>query len=163
MLTTPLFLSLLLLLVTANGSPVLAAKFLKERLNTPVDGGYRLPDRQPVFGSAKTVRGLAVSVGSTTIVALLLGFEWIVGVSIALGAMAGDLASSFVKRRLQLEPHAHAFLLDQLPEGLLPLLLVQDRLGLSWSDIAALLPAFVALQLGLSRLLFRLGIRDRPY
>ncbi len=58
MLTTPLFLSLLLLLITANGSPVLAAKFLKEHLNAPVDGGYRLPDRQPVFGPAKTIRGL---------------------------------------------------------------------------------------------------------
>jgi CDP-2,3-bis-(O-geranylgeranyl)-sn-glycerol synthase len=163
MLTAPILLSILLMLVTANGSPVLAARFLKEHLNAPVDGGYRLADGQPVFGPSKTVRGLAVSIGSTTIVALLLGFEWIVGVSIALGAMAGDLASSFVKRRLQLEPHAPAFLLDQIPEGLLPLLLVQDRLDLTWPDIAALLPAFVALQIALSRLLFRLGIRDRPY
>jgi CDP-2,3-bis-(O-geranylgeranyl)-sn-glycerol synthase len=55
------------------------------------------------------------------------------------------------------------FGLDQIPEALLPLLLVQDHLGLSWLDITALLTSFLALQLALSRLLFRLGIRDRPY
>jgi hypothetical protein len=55
------------------------------------------------------------------------------------------------------------FGLDQIPEALLPLLLVQDRLDLSWWDITVLLTAFVALQIGLSRLLFLLGIRDRPY
>ncbi len=77
--------------------------------------------------------------------------------------MAGDLFSSFVKRRLGLEPHAQAFGLDQVPEALVPLLLVRDRLGLGWLEIAALLTAFVALQVLLSRLLFMLGARDRPY
>jgi CDP-2,3-bis-(O-geranylgeranyl)-sn-glycerol synthase len=77
--------------------------------------------------------------------------------------MTGDLFSSFVKRRLRLEPHAQAFGLDQVPEALVPLLLVRDHLGLAWLEIAALLTAFVALQLVLSRLLFMLGARDRPY
>ena len=79
------------------------------------------------------------------------------------GAMSGDLFSSFVKRRLRLEPHAQAFGLDQIPEALLPLLLLPDRLDLSGLEIAALLTAFVVLQIVLSRLLFRLGIRDRPH
>ncbi len=53
--------------------------------------------------------------------------------------MLGDLSSSFVKRRLRLKLHAQVFGLDQIPEALLPLLLVQDHLGLSWLDITALL------------------------
>jgi CDP-2,3-bis-(O-geranylgeranyl)-sn-glycerol synthase len=163
MLTDPLLLSILLLLGVANGSPVFARSLLKERFSAPLDGGRTLPDGQPLFGTSKTVRGLAVSVCSTTFVAMILGFEWSSGLVISLGAMAGDLFSSFVKRRLRLEPHAQAFGLDQVPEALLPLLLLRDRLGLSWLEVAVLLTAFVALQLGLSRLLFRLGIRDRPY
>jgi CDP-2,3-bis-(O-geranylgeranyl)-sn-glycerol synthase len=163
MMAAPQLLGILLLLGIANGSPVLAARLLRYRFDVPLDGGRRLPDGQPVFGSSKTIRGLVVSIGSTTIAALLLGFEWSVGVGISVGAMAGDLSSSFVKRRLRLEPHAQSFGLDQIPEALLPLVLLQDRLGLSWWDIIVLLTAFVALQMGLSRLLFRLGIRDRPY
>ncbi len=136
---------------------------LKERFGAPLDSGRKLPDGQPAFGSSKTIRGLVASVCSTTLVALVLGFEWSVGTAVAVGAMAGDLFSSFVKRRLRLEPHAQAFGLDQIPEALLPLLLVRDHLGLRWLEIAVLLTAFVALQLMLSRLLFKLGLRDQPY
>jgi CDP-archaeol synthase len=162
-LTAPQLLSILFLLGIANGSPIFARGLLKERFAIPLDGGRRLPDGQPVFGASKTVCGVIVSLGSTTILAPVLGFSWSVGASIGLGAMAGDLFSSFVKRRLRLEPHAQAFGLDQVPEALVPLLLVRDRLGLGWLEIAALLTAFVALQLVLSRLLFMLGARDRPY
>jgi len=163
LLEAPFLLSTLLLVGVANGSPVVAAKLLKERFSAPLDGGRKLADGQPVFGSSKTIRGLVVSICSTTIMALVLGFGWSVGVGVAAWAMAGDLSSSFVKRRLRLEPHAQAFGLDQIPEALLPLLLLQNLFGLSWLDIAVLLTSFIALQLGLSRLLFRLGIRDRPY
>jgi len=163
MLTDPLLLSILLLLGVANGSPVVARRLLKERFSMPLDGGWTLPDGQPVFGSSKTICGLVVSICSTTIMAPVLGFEWSVGVVIAVGAMGGDLFSSFVKRRFRLDPHAQVFGLDQIPEALLPLLLLRDRLDLSGLEIATLLIAFVALQMVLSRLLFRLGIRDRPH
>jgi hypothetical protein len=163
MVTAAQLLSILLLIGVANGSPIFARALLKERLTTPVDGGRRLPDGQPVFGPSKTVCGVVVSFCSTTVLALVLGFEWSVGASIGLGAMAGDLFSSFVKRRLRLEPHAQAVGLDQIPEALTPLLLVRHHLGLVWPEIAVLLIAFVALQLLLSRLLFMLGARDQPY
>jgi hypothetical protein len=163
MIAAPLLIGILLLLVVANGSPVLAAKLLKHRFDVPLDHGYKLPDGQPVFGSAKTVRGLVVSICSTIVVALVLGFEWSVGVIVSAGAMAGDLCSSFLKRRLRMDTHAQCFGLDQIPEALVPLLLVQNLLGLSWWDTAVLLIAFVALQIGVSRLLFIMGIRDRPF
>jgi CDP-archaeol synthase len=163
MVGAPLLLGILLLLGVANGSPVLAAKLLDGRFDRPLDGGRKLPDGQSVFGASKTIRGLLVSTLSTMLAALALGFEWSLGAGIAAGAMAGDLCSSFVKRRFRLAPHSQVLGLDQIPEALVPLLLIQDRLGLSWLDIAVLLTAFLALQIGLSRLLFRLGIRDRPH
>jgi CDP-2,3-bis-(O-geranylgeranyl)-sn-glycerol synthase len=77
--------------------------------------------------------------------------------------MCGDMASSFIKRRLRLPPHAQAFGLDQIPEALLPLLVLRARLDLDASGIAAIVLAFILLEIGLSRLLYRWRIRDRPY
>jgi CDP-2,3-bis-(O-geranylgeranyl)-sn-glycerol synthase len=85
------------------------------------------------------------------------------GFCVALAAMAGDLISSFIKRRLGKDAHAQAFGLDQIPEALLPLLLLQPVLGLSAVDVMAVLAAFVAGEVVASRLLFRLGIRDQPH
>lgn len=77
--------------------------------------------------------------------------------------MAGDLFSSFLKRRAGIPPHGQAFLLDQVPESLFPLLVLAPTLGLTAPDIAVTVAAFVVLGIVLSRLLFRLKIRDRPY
>jgi CDP-diglyceride synthetase len=156
-------LPVLLLLGTANGTPVLATKVLGGRFGAPIDAGLTLPDRQRVFGASKTARGLVVSMASTTLAAILIGFDWSTGAAFATASMAGDLMSSFMKRRLGLTLHAQAFGLDQIPEALLPLLLLRTRLNLSAPDIALTVTAFVILELALSRLLFTLHIRDRPY
>jgi hypothetical protein len=156
-------LRVLLLLGTANGTPVFATKVLKDRFGAPLDAGLTLPDRQRLFGASKTVRGLVVSIAATTLAAVLLGLDWSTGAMFAAASLGGDLMSSFTKRRLKLRLHAQAFGLDQIPEALLPLLLLRTRLDLSAADIAVTVAAFVILELALSRLLFALHIRDRPY
>ena len=77
--------------------------------------------------------------------------------------MAGDLCSSFLKRRMNMAPHSMALGLDQIPESLFPLLACQSLLGLTVLDIAAGVASFLVGELLLSRLLFRLHVRDRPY
>jgi CDP-2,3-bis-(O-geranylgeranyl)-sn-glycerol synthase len=156
-------LHLLVLLGVANGTPIVAQKMLRDRFSTPLDGGLTLPDCEPLFGTAKTVRGVILSVVCTTGAAVLLNLHWSIGATMAGMSMLGDLFSSFVKRRLHLPPHAQAFGLDQIPEALLPLLAVKEKFELTRIDIAALVIAFVVLELVLSRILFRLKIRDRPY
>lgn len=160
-----LLLRVLLLLGIANGAPIFATRLLGERLGTPLDGGARLPDGQRILGAGKTIRGIVASIACTTLAAAILGFDWQVGAEVAVAAMVGDLASSFIKRRLRLRAHARALLLDQIPEALLPLLLLllKARLGLTGIGIAVVLAAFIVLELALSRLLFQLHIRDRPY
>ena len=49
--------------------------------------------------------------------------------------MSGDLVSSFAKRRLGIAASRSAPLLDQLPETLLPLLLLQPTLGFSTREM----------------------------
>jgi CDP-2,3-bis-(O-geranylgeranyl)-sn-glycerol synthase len=53
--------------------------------------------------------------------------------------------------------------LDQVPESLLPLLLMKDPLDLTWPGILRIIVLFFVLDLALSRLLFWLRIRKTPY
>ena len=153
----------LLLLGIANFTPILAKWLLADRLGAPLDAGYKLPDGRPLFGNSKTIRGVVVSIMFTALAAPLLGFEWLTGAAVATASIVGDLSSSFVKRRLGLQAHAQALGIDQIPEALLPLLLLRTQLDLSALEIVVIVVAFIALELALSPLLYRLHIRDRPY
>ncbi|WP_262271090.1 CDP-archaeol synthase [Microvirga yunnanensis] len=158
-----LSLHLLALLGVANGIPILAKKLLQDRFSIPLDGGFTLPDGEALFGASKTIRGIILSIVCTTGAAVLLNLDWSIGATMAGMSMLGDLFSSFIKRRIHLRPHDQALGLDQIPEALLPLLAVRASFSLTSGDIAVLVTAFIVLELVLSRLLFRLKIRDRPY
>src|SRR5579863_2716202 len=93
---------ILVLLGIANGTPIFAKKLLGDRFRMPLDGGLSLPDGKPLFGASKTIRGVVVSLSCTALVSPLLGFDSISGASFAAASLAGDLISSFVKRRLGL-------------------------------------------------------------
>lgn len=154
---------ILLLLAVANGAPVLAQRVLGPRLARPVDGGALFTDGRPVLGRSKTLRGLAASLATTAMAAPLLGLSATTGAGVAALAMAGDLASSFVKRRLGLAPSAQALGLDQIPESLLPALYAATLAPLSVADVALVVLCFFAAELMLSRLLYALRIREQPY
>lgn len=156
-------LQLLLLLMTANGAPILARRLLGGRGARAVDGGRMAPDGRPWFGPSKTWRGLMAAIAATIPVAGMLGLDWHLGLVIALGAMTGDLFSSFLKRRLGIASSGQALGLDQVPESLIPLLLTGPALGLEQIDILMLVAAFFVLELLLSRVLYALHIRKRPY
>lgn len=162
-LTPPLVLDLLLLLLAANGSPVLAKRVLGARWNRPLDGGRRLADGRPLFGASKTWRGVLLSVLTTALLGPALGYALWLGAAFAIFSMTGDLLSSFLKRRFGVPASGRAMGLDQIPEALLPLLALRGALGLGWPDLAATVALFTVGSLLLSRLLFRLGVKDEPY
>lgn len=154
---------LLLLLLTANGAPILARQLPGNPGGCPLDAGLLAWDKRPFLGPAKTVRGLIASIAATATVAFLFGLPLQLGILIGAGAMVGDALSSFIKRRLNIETSGHAPGLDQIPESLLPLLLVAEPLQLSVIDITLIVCGFMLLEMLLSRLLYRLGIRKRPW
>ncbi|HEX7043839.1 MAG TPA: CDP-archaeol synthase [Burkholderiales bacterium] len=158
-----LHLKLLLLLGVANGAPILGHRLLRQRFAHALDGGARFFDGRPVFGPSKTLRGVALALGATPLAALALGLDPYIGFAVGLYAMLGDLTSSFVKRRLGMPPSSQAFGLDQVPESLFPLLAVRGALGLAMSEVALLVAVFVILELAVSRVLFKLRLRDQPY
>lgn len=156
-------LTCLLLLVIANGAPVLAAHILGERLGWPLDGGIRFFDQRPLLGPSKTIRGVIAAVVATALVSAAIGLPLRIGVLVAVWAMVGDLLSSFIKRRLAMAPSSMALGLDQGLESLLPLLAVRSHFGLSFPQIVVTVFAFLVVELALSYILFKLDIRKRPY
>jgi CDP-2,3-bis-(O-geranylgeranyl)-sn-glycerol synthase len=154
---------LLILVTLANGAPVIAKKVLGDSLGEPLDGGKVLFDGKPVFGPAKTIRGIASSLLVTPAAALIMGFSWQLGLLVAAGAMAGDLLSSFAKRRMRMSSSSMAVGLDHIPESLLPLSASSLLLPVSLLDILAGTTIFGVGALLLSPLLCRLNLRDRPY
>jgi CDP-2,3-bis-(O-geranylgeranyl)-sn-glycerol synthase len=158
-----LILKLLILVTIANGTPVIVKKLLNQDLDLALDGGLNFFDGRRLFGPSKTIRGVVSAVLVTTLCAMLMELEWFIGAVIGSVSMAGDLFSSFIKRRLNMPPSSMALGLDQVPESLLPLLVVQPMLKLSVMDIAAVVVIFSVGGLAISRILYKLNIRDRPY
>lgn len=153
----------LVLLTLANGTPVVAKKIFGRRFARPLDAGVAFFDRRPLFGSSKTIRGILASILVTTAGAPLLGLDPRIGTLVAGTAMAGDLFSIFVKRRLNLPPSSRALGLDQVPESLLPLLACRDVLSLTAADMALGVGTFLVGELILARLLYKVHLRDEPY
>jgi len=141
----------LVLLIVANGAPVLGKLFFGERLGDALDGGRRFGDGRPVLGPTKTIRGVLFSLAATAVAAALLGVAWEDGMLIGLLAMVGDLVSSFTKRRLGIPPSGRALVLDQIPESLLPLLVFRSVLDLSYFEVVLAVAAFFVFDLLLSR------------
>jgi hypothetical protein len=152
----------LLLLLIANGAPLLLGAVAGPRAAMPIDGDFRLNDGHPLFGKAKTWRGLFAAFTATPAVAYLLGYGLLTGLFFAAGTMAGDLLASFCKRRLKMAEGSHVRGLDTVPESLFPLLVVKSPLGLGWLEIAILVGFFYLIEERLSPLLYKWRLRKQP-
>lgn len=158
-----LLIELLLLLLVANGAPILARFLLKKRWAVPIDAGHAAWDGHPWFGPSKTLHGAVAAVIASALTAWALGYTPGLGAAFGALAMAGDLMSSFIKRRLGIAPSGMALGLDQIPEALLPLLILREQFALAWLEVAELVALFFISELLLSRILYHMRIRERPY
>ena len=154
---------LVFLIVVANASPILATYAMRSRFDYPVDAGFMLSDGRPLFGESKTIRGIVAALASTIFAAIIIGHPAICGILVGTYAMLGDLLSSFLKRRVRLPSSSRAPVLDQLPEALLPTIILAPEVGLSAGEVTVVVVAFFLLAVSLSPMLFNLGIRNRWY
>jgi CDP-2,3-bis-(O-geranylgeranyl)-sn-glycerol synthase len=153
----------LVLLIAANGAPVIAGKVLGNRLARPIDNGFNLRDGHRLFGNSKTWRGLLSAVFFTTTVAILFEIQPLTGVLFAALTMTGDLLASFIKRRRGNVESSRARGLDTVPESLLPLCLLKEPLALNLIDITLIVGLFFLIEEFVSPFLYRLHIRNQPY
>jgi CDP-2,3-bis-(O-geranylgeranyl)-sn-glycerol synthase len=153
----------LVLLIAANGAPVITSKMLGNRFAWPIDNGLNLGDGYRLFGNSKTWRGFFSAVIFTTVVAILWGLEPLTGLLFGALTMTGDLLTSFIKRRRGNVESSRARGLDAVPESLLPLGLLKDSLALNLIDITLIVMIFFLIEEFVSPVLYRLHIRNQPY
>lgn len=98
----------------ANASAVLA------KGRTPLDQNIRFIDGRRLLGKGKTAKGFAFAVLVGTFTGAVLGYiggdiyaRTLLAFVLSFGAMAGDSAGSFIKRRFDVKPGQAAPLLDQ--------------------------------------------------
>jgi hypothetical protein len=156
-------LKLLILLIIANGAPILARNLLGDRFTWPLDGGLKTTAGSPLLGHSKTLRGLLFAIGITALTAPLLAIDWRWGAAIGALAMLGDLLASFTKRRLGYAPSSQADGLDQIPESLLPLGVIAPVFQLGFWQVVMMVAAFYLVVPLISRILYLIGFRRRPY
>lgn len=125
--------------------PPFLSVIMENRWALPLDFNLRFFDGKPVLGSHKTFRGVVGSVAAATITASAFGLTHVEGFFLALLGMLGDVITSFIKRRLDKPSGTIMPVLDQLLEGLLPLLALRY-----WHEIGT--PTFM-----LILLIFSLG------
>jgi CDP-2,3-bis-(O-geranylgeranyl)-sn-glycerol synthase len=151
------------LIGAANAAPVALKRLLSDRYSRPVDGVLVLRDGHRLLGPSKTWRGIAIGILAPACLSPLMNLPWQAGALAGAAAMAGDCLASFVKRRLGLAASSMALGLDQIPESLLPAIAMRAYAPLSAIDILMVVLTFFVGELALSRVFFRLGLRERPY
>jgi CDP-2,3-bis-(O-geranylgeranyl)-sn-glycerol synthase len=137
----------LLLVGVASSVPWAAGRVCGNRWSWPLDFGVKLRDGERLFGDHKTWRGLITGIAVCSLAGSLLDVGYLVGAAAGFLGLAGDAASSAIKRRLRRPPGAEVPGLDQIPEALLPLLILREPLGLSFSSVVAVTLVFAVLDL----------------
>ena len=146
----------LLLMMVANVLPWAAGRLLPRHWTAPLDCGLRFRDGRRLLGDHKTWKGLLVGTLGCGLTAMLTGPGFAVGAGFGALSLTGDAMSSAVKRRLALAPGTEIPGLDQLPEALLPSILLAGPLGLGAAEIIASALAFLVLDI------LVIGVRQRP-
>lgn len=144
-----------MLLAAAHTAPWAAARFLEDGFAAPIDAGATFTDGRRLLGDHKTWRGVIAGMLVCAPAAWLLGYSVRLGLAFAALALAGDAASSFIKRRLRLSPGAEIPGLDQIPEALTPLLCLSGPLGIGVSGAWTLTGVFLLLDLAAMPLRYR--------
>ena len=96
----------------ANAMPVLAGG------GRPLDFGRKFLDGKPIFGQNKTLRGFFAGLLVGTLAGLgetaVFGYNILFGLALSTGALFGDLAGAFLKRRLGIAPGGLLPVIDQI-------------------------------------------------
>jgi len=117
-----------------------------------------------VLFSTNDLSGLSTSVTFLLIIdAPVFGLSPLIGGAFGILVMSGDLAASFIKRRLAYVESSRFRALDVLPESLLPILILREALELTIVGSIFTVSFFFIFEVLLSPILFRLHIRKRPY
>jgi len=151
----------------ANAAPTIM------RGTKPLDFGKKI-GRNRILGDSKTLEGtvggimfgLAMGVIQTYIQPFLPGFFLFTPEILFLmcvGTLFGDVAGSFIKRRLGIKPGGRAFLLDQLGFLVAALAFASAVYVPDVYTIVTLLVITPVFHLGTNRIGYALGLKNHPW
>jgi len=147
----------------ANAVPVIAGGGL------PMDFGRKFFDRRPIFGKNKTYRGffLGLTVGTVAGLGETVVFHYPVlfGLLLSLGALLGDLAGAFLKRRLNIAPGGLLPVVDQVDfiVGAIVFSLPLFITSLSWELTVTVLVITPPIHLLTNFVAYKLGLKSNPW
>jgi len=145
----------------ANAVPVIAGG------GRPLDSGKKFFDGEPIFGKNKTFKGFFVGLAVGAAVGLtesyFFGYPALFGVLAPLGALLGDLAGAFAKRRLKISPGGLLPVIDQIDfvGGALVLCLPLAIIG--WQLAVAVLIITPPIHLFTNFLAYKLKLKQNPW
>lgn len=140
----------------ANGTPVVAGG------GSPMDCGKEFLDGRRLLGDGKTFRGFILGLIGGTIIGLLQS-NLMIGFTLAVGALFGDILGSFAKRRVRLSKGDPVPGLDQLDFVVGALLLVSLIQIPSWEKIIIILILTPLIHLSTNIIGYKLGFKSEPY
>jgi CDP-2,3-bis-(O-geranylgeranyl)-sn-glycerol synthase len=148
----------------------------------PIDGDRKFIDGKPILGKGKTWEGLITGVFVSTIIGMVqffakpyLPFDQApiildiapmtpyLGFLLGLGAMLGDIAGSFIKRRLNLARGAPAPILDQDDFVVGALLFASLLVTIKFEWFMLLMVITPVIHLTANFIAFRLKIKSTPW
>jgi CDP-2,3-bis-(O-geranylgeranyl)-sn-glycerol synthase len=145
----------------ANAIPVIAGG------GYPMDFGKNFFDGKPIFGRNKTFQGFFCGLIIGTIVGLaesmFFGYSIFFGLTLSMGALLGDLAGAFLKRRLRLAPGDLLPIIDQVDFIIGAILFSFFIMTLSWELIVVVLIVTPPLHLLTNFVAYKLGLKTNPW
>jgi CDP-2,3-bis-(O-geranylgeranyl)-sn-glycerol synthase len=147
----------------ANAIPVIAGG------GYPMDFGKNFLDGKPIFGRNKTFRGffsgLAIGTAVGLVESVLFSYPMLLGLLLSLGALFGDLAGAFVKRRLGLAPGNLLPVIDQVDfiVGAILFSLIVSLPPMSWELVVAVLIVTPPVHLLTNLAAYKLGLKSNPW
>jgi CDP-2,3-bis-(O-geranylgeranyl)-sn-glycerol synthase len=144
----------------ANAVPVIAGG------GPPLDLGKKFFDGKPIFGKNKTFRGfffgLAIGIMVGLLESTLFGYPLLFSVLSSLGALMGDLAGAFLKRRLGIAPGGLLPIVDQV-DFVVGAILFSLPLTVTWELAIAVLIITPPIHLFTNFLAYKLKLKNNPW
>jgi CDP-2,3-bis-(O-geranylgeranyl)-sn-glycerol synthase len=145
----------------ANATPVLAGG------GQPLDFGKKFFDGKPIFGKNKTFRGfffgLAIGVVAGLAEDVVFGYPLMFSVLSPLGALMGDLAGAFLKRRLGIAPGGLLPIIDQVDFVVGALLFSLPLSIIYWELAIAVIIITPPIHLFTNFLAYKLKLKNNPW
>lgn len=146
----------------ANAAPVIFGG------GTPIDMDRKFLDGKPIFGKNKTFRGFISGLIAGTLAGFIEslifpGYQVSLGFFISLGALLGDLAGAFLKRRIGMAPGEMLPIIDQTDFIIGAIILALPFFEVTLELMVVIFAVTIPLHVLTNFTAYRLGLKSKPW